>query len=78
MTNKQVLRKRLSIEKKIAKLNLELFNLMESCIHDDADHVNKADTGNYSPSDDSYWTEHRCKACNKFWMTDQYWDKVTK
>ena len=75
ITDKQILRKRLAIEKKITKLNLELFNLMESCTHDDADHVNKADTGNYSSDDDSYWTEHRCKSCNKFWITDQKWGR---
>lgn len=75
MTSKEILRKRLSIDKKIHKLQLELVNLMDSCTHDDAYHVNKADTGNYSTSDDSYWTEHRCKSCNKFWITDQHWDR---
>jgi hypothetical protein len=65
--------KRLSIEKKMGMLRLELKELQELCNHGYATHTNKASTGNYDPSCDEYWTDHYCDDCGKHWMTDQDW-----
>ena len=32
---------------------------------------NKSNTGNYDPSDNSYWAEYRCGRCGKFWHGEQ-------
>jgi uncharacterized protein YicC (UPF0701 family) len=31
----------------------------------------RGDTGNYDPSADRYWTEHRCEICGKFWTKEE-------
>jgi uncharacterized C2H2 Zn-finger protein len=49
--------------------------LQDQCKHVKAEHVNKASTGNYDPSADSYWTDHKCPSCGKVWQTDQKWDR---
>ena len=68
--------KRLAIEKKLAKLTTDLVELQAACPHTNAVHVNKANTGNYDPSADAYWTDHACPDCGKRWTTDQYWDRT--
>lgn len=72
---KTIAKTRIAIEKKIAKLKDELTVLQESCSHENAIHVNRANTGNYDPSCDSYWTEHTCPDCSKNWTTDQDWGR---
>lgn len=61
--------------KRRVKLNADIGALQALCTHPDAEHVNHASTGNYDPSADSYWTDHKCPDCGKCWMTDQYWDR---
>ena len=45
--------------------------LRDSCTHPGAVGVHKANTGNYDPSCDSYWTEFKCPECGKFWQVNQ-------
>ena len=49
----------------------QLVQLQLECVHENASHVHKGSTGNYDPSCDSYWIEHRCPDCGKFWTTEQ-------
>lgn len=48
-----------------------LGRLQEACLHPNASVTHRADTGNYSKSDDCYWTEHLCPDCGKFWREDK-------
>lgn len=75
MTPQLINIKRKAIEKRRDKAYAELKALHVICPHVNASHVNKASTGNYDPSADSYWTEHKCMDCGWFWTTDQKWDK---
>jgi hypothetical protein len=75
MNNTVIKVKRASIEKKIAKLNADLKEIQTVCTHPNAEHVNKASTGNYDPSADSYWADHSCPDCGRRWATDQNWDR---
>ena len=45
--------------------------LQEECTHPMAEKINRADTGNYDPSQDSYWRDCTCPDCGKFWKEDQ-------
>lgn len=48
----------------------ELDKVRSSCTHPDVVKAHKANTGNYDPSADCYWTEFRCPDCGKFWRVD--------
>ena len=70
------------IKKLIKKYNekMEIYSsklerLRRQCPHRDAEHINKANTGNYDPSCDSYWTDHLCHSCGHRWTTDQRWNR---
>lgn len=56
----------------------EAFNvLQEACPHPLIlrETKNKGNTGNWD-RDDSYWTEHKCLMCNKWWTTSQRWQRL--
>lgn len=74
MTPKQIKRRADTIKSNIEKWNNALEELQDSCKHENASHIDKADTGNWCTSDDSYWTVHHCTDCGKHWTTDQDWD----
>ena len=63
--------KYVKIRAKQKLLTEQLCQLQMECEHENVSHEYKADTGNYSKSDDAYWIEHRCPDCAKFWTTDQ-------
>jgi len=71
MTPKQVQRKRQSISDKIDKLVGQLCDLRETCIHPNVTKQYRGDTGNYDPSQDSYWINWHCPDCGKLWTTPQ-------
>lgn len=41
------------------------------CTHAGHEVTPKGDTGNWCKQDDSYWYEHKCHICDKFWTTPQ-------
>jgi hypothetical protein len=49
----------------------ELLAIQGGCAHPDAVKENKASTGNWSSSDDSYWKECSCPDCGKLWTENQ-------
>ena len=55
----------------LQRLNEEMSALQARCQHPDAVKIPKADTGNWSTSDDSYWFECECPDCGKRWVEDQ-------
>ncbi len=62
--------KELKIEKQ--KLQDCIDRIQKACSHPE-DCVTKkhhGDTGNWDPSDDSYWTTFDCDLCEKHWMLD--------
>ena len=56
---------------KIENLNKELRVIQLNCEHENVDMVARSNTGNYDPSNDSYWYDCRCLDCDRFWMEDQ-------
>lgn len=48
-----------------------VYRFQEECPHEYVTRKARSDTGNYDPSQDSYWYELTCKCCSKFWTEDQ-------
>lgn len=55
----------------IANATTKLMELQKECKHPMAERINRADTGNYDSSQDSYWRDCKCPDCGKFWKEDQ-------
>lgn len=70
MTPKQVVRKKLSIESKIDKLNASLEQLKETCSHYSLRYRNQGSSGGWD-SEGSYWIDWYCQDCEKRWNTGQ-------
>ncbi|SOK58350.1 hypothetical protein [Yersinia phage fHe-Yen9-04] len=49
----------------------ELLKFQEECTHEYVQIRARSNTGNYDPSQNSYWYEIKCKCCNKRWDEDQ-------
>lgn len=61
------------LKAEIAKVELRIAAIQKECIHPGSarQSKNRANTGNYDPSCDCYWVEHRCLLCDKFWTENQ-------
>lgn len=68
---KRIQEQRVDIQKRIQRAKDELVALQDRCTHPNALKENKASTGNWSQSDDSYWKECFCLDCGKLWREDQ-------
>lgn len=55
------------INKRIEKAQKELLDLQSSCPHTNHTKKHGANTGNYDPSADCYWTDFKCPDCGKWW-----------
>lgn len=67
--NKEIIKLRNQISKNLGKI----MDIQAGCPHP-IEHLYveyKSDTGNYDPSEDSYWKECHCKWCDKKWWEDQ-------
>lgn len=78
MTPKQVQRKYRSLTEKITKLYDQVAELQHECTHPDVTKQYRGDTGNYDPSQDSYWINWHCPDCGKRWRTDQDRENLLK
>lgn len=78
MTPRQVQRKLNSILNKQMKLREELGELQLLCTHPDVTKQYRGDTGNYDPSQDSYWINWHCPDCDKRWTTPQDRENLLK
>jgi hypothetical protein len=63
-------KKRERIESALQKYNQQLKELQYSCGHPNVQKKHRANTGNYDPSSNYYWTEFTCPDCKKFWTED--------
>lgn len=54
------------------KLTSELFNIREKCKHKKSTFTYDFNTGNYDPSADCYWKDHKCSDCGKPWREHLY------
>ena len=59
------------IKIKINSLWKEVDEIQKNCKHLIVKTVLKADTGNYDRSQDRYWKEITCFACEKQWTEEQ-------
>lgn len=75
MTPNQIKRRAATLNRQIENARLKLDELQAACPHVNATHTNRANTGNYDPHSDSYWTEHHCYDCGRRWTTDQDWNR---
>lgn len=63
----QVLKQRTKID----KANMKIGELQTSCTHTGVLYKFRGNTGNYDPSDNSYWIEWDCPICTRRWTTPQ-------
>lgn len=68
---KTILQQKKYILKKKKEWTDKLYALQASCPHSGHLFKYRSNTGNYSPSDDSYWTEHTCDDCGKYWTEER-------
>ena len=56
-----------TLRRAIENMHKEIAELQNKCAHPEKylKKVNKANTGNWCPQDDSYWTEFDCSLCGK-------------
>ena len=67
-SNAKVKKRIESLENKIYELDLQIENIQNTlCEHNIITRKNDGNTGNYSSSDDSYWTNYECQDCRKRW-----------
>lgn len=68
MFNAKRLKKQLeSKRKKLRELEEEIEVLQSNCPHPGLNEKHDSNTGNWDPSDDSYWIDYHCKICEKQW-----------
>lgn len=72
MTQKQIVRKRDTLIRRLKALNLEVHTLQDRvCKHPAAKREARSNTGNWCKQDDCYWYDCSCPDCGKLWMEDQ-------
>ena len=61
------------LKSKIDSLQQQINNIQTECNHPMSARTTKggANTGNYDPTADCYWTDHECGLCEKRWTVDQ-------
>lgn len=61
------------LKAQIRKLHDQIEEIQEQCSHPKScvTRVGKSNTGNYDPSEDSYWYECNCALCQKRWTEPQ-------
>ena len=67
MTRNGIQKRRAAIERKLTEWNKELIELQDQCPHTEAIAKPGANTGNFCPADDTYWTTYKCPDCDKRW-----------
>jgi len=60
-----------ALDQLIAELESQKAQMQARCRHPHATYDNRGDTGNWSRSDDRYWTEFCCYDCGRRWTEDQ-------
>lgn len=55
------------IKNKLEKLQLQLKTIQDNCPHTNVEYKYGGNTGNYDPTADVYWVDHKCNDCDKYW-----------
>jgi hypothetical protein len=48
----------------------KLTDYQDKCKHPNVTKTHGANTGNYDPTSDYYWTDFKCLDCNRWWRQD--------
>lgn len=56
---------------KLELLKKQISNYQNKCQHKNTEHEHGANTGNWDPSNNIYWTTYHCLDCNKRWTEYQ-------
>jgi len=59
------------INENISALRKNLSEIQETCPHINLTKTSHGSTGNYDPTQDSYWYEFICHDCGKRWSEEQ-------
>ena len=61
-----------SLKAKIKELQDQINTIQSKCSHpvEALEKEHDADTGNYDPGADRYWTNFHCHLCDKHWTVD--------
>lgn len=59
-----------NVQSRIASAQMTLSSIQEKCPHHGVTKTHCSDTGNYSASDNRYWTVFECPDCEKIWSED--------
>jgi hypothetical protein len=70
-TQRRIRESREEVQAQIMHYTNELIAIQDRCTHPGAMKENKANTGNYDRSQDTYWKDCVCPDCGKRWMEDQ-------
>jgi len=62
-----------SLKNQIKEIQAKIEKIQEDCSHPPLvlQKIHKSNTGNYDPSNDSYWIDFHCQLCDKRWRQDQ-------
>jgi hypothetical protein len=70
VTGPRIRAKRNRLQVQLLRLQGELAALQTACVHPSATKRHGANTGNYDPSADWYWTDFNCPDCGKSWTLE--------
>jgi hypothetical protein len=58
-----------TLRKRLEAIKTEIDKIQSECPHpkEHVEYIHRSDTGNWSTSDDRYWTTYMCLQCGKFW-----------
>jgi|694.fasta_scaffold01889_63 hypothetical protein len=71
LSPEEVKKEHTCIQKNIKKWDKALEELQHTCTHPNQTISHKANTGNYDPTQDCYWTVHKCPDCGLYWTQEQ-------
>ena len=58
------------IDLRLSRAADDMSALQSQCAHPAATKKHEANTGNYDPHADCYWTDFACPDCGKYWTVD--------
>lgn len=74
-----IARRRHNLQLRLERIQNELEMLKTICKHTQhLTYKDRGDTGNYDPSDNSYWREWYCHECGAQWITEQSREELDK
>jgi hypothetical protein len=69
--NKKIIRKIASLKNKIDKIDDQITEIQDNCVHARVDAKYKSSSGNYDPAENEYWVNIKCLDCDKSWTEYQ-------